>query len=70
MNKICNKRYPKDDILICKNYNVEVKSEEKQTFIFYKKVFKSKVNIYYKLEFKEINYEVKNVLLYKKRHNK
>ena len=64
----CNdKLWVKDDILICKNCNLEVKPEEiLWTCAICKEEFKSKVKIYNKLEFKEINYEIKNALLYKK----
>ena len=62
-----NKLWVKDDILICKNCNLEVKPEDIiWTCIICKKEFKSKVKIYNELEFKEINYEIKNALLYKK----
>ena len=61
------KLWVKDDILICKNCNLEVKPDEIiWTCIICKKDFKSQVKIYNELEFKEIQYEIKNALLYKK----
>ena len=57
----------KDDILICKNCKLEVNPEAIiWTCIVCKQEFKSGVKIYNELEFKEINYEIKNALLYKK----
>ena len=57
----------KDDILICKNCNLEVKPDEIiWTCIICKNEFKSQVKIYNELEFKEIQIEIKNALLYKK----
>ena len=61
------KLWVKDDILICKNCKLEVKPEEIiWTCAVCKKEFKSSVKIFNELEFKEINYEIKNALLYKK----
>ena len=61
------KLWVKDDILICKNCNLEVKPDEIiWTCVICKKEFKSQVKIYNELEFKEIQYEIKNSLLYKK----
>ena len=62
-----NKFWVKDNVLICKNCKLEVKPEEIiWTCIICKSEFKSKVKIYNELEFKEINYEIKNALLYKR----
>jgi hypothetical protein len=59
--------FVKDDMLICKNCKLEVNPEAIiWTCIICKQEFKSSVKIYNELEFKEINYEIKNALIYKK----
>jgi hypothetical protein len=61
------KLWVKDNILICKNCKLEVRPEAIiWTCIICKQEFKSNVKIYNELEFREINYEIKNALLYKK----
>ena len=63
-----DKLWVKDDILICKKCKLEVKPEAIiWTCVLCKKEFKSDVKIYNELEFKELNYEIKNALLYKKK---
>ena len=62
-----DKFWVKDNVLFCKNCKLEVKPEDIiWTCIICKKEFKSGVKIYNELEFKEINYEIKNALLFKK----
>ena len=62
-----DKFWVKDNILFCKNCKLEVKPEDIiWTCIICKKEFKSSVKIYNELEFKEMNYEIKNALLFKK----
>ena len=62
-----DKLWVKDNILICKNCKLEVKPEAIiWTCIICKEEFKSSVKIYNELEFKEINNEIKNALLYTK----
>jgi hypothetical protein len=62
-----DKFWVKDNILFCKNCKLEVKPEDIiWTCVICKKEFKSSVKIYNELEFKEMNYEIKNALIFKK----
>ena len=65
--KCQSKFWVKDDVLICKNCKLEVNPEAIiWTCFICKQEFKSSVKIYNELEFKELNYEIKNALIYKK----
>ena len=62
-----DKLWIKDDLLICKKCKLEVKPEAIiWTCVICKKEFKSDAKIYNELEFKELNFEIKNALLYKR----